>query len=174
MTLLATLNPENATPEEVHLYPLREAARAIVFDTEGNVAMLYASKENYYKLPGGGIEEGEDKLTALKRECLEEIGCDVEVLGELGIIEEYRKFYNLKQISYCYAAQLKGEKGIPEFTPEEIEEGFSNLWIPYEEALALLSKNEATNLEGREYIVPRDTLFLKSAKQFSQDLKARK
>jgi 8-oxo-dGTP diphosphatase len=166
MTLLEVLNPENVTLQEVAGYSVREAARAVVIDSEGKVAMLYASKANYYKLPGGGIEEGEDPLTALHRECHEEIGCAVEVTQELGIIEEYRKFEQLKQISYCYVASLKGEKGTPEFTPEELAEGFSQLWIPYQEALALISKNEATDLEGSAYIVPRDSIFLKTASPY--------
>jgi 8-oxo-dGTP pyrophosphatase MutT (NUDIX family) len=96
MKLIKIINPENVSEEEVKGYRTREAGRAVVFDDEGKVALLSVSKENYYKLPGGGVEEGEDKITALHRECQEEIGCDVEIVNELGFIVEYRKIFTLK------------------------------------------------------------------------------
>ena len=77
-------NPE---PKE---YKLRNAARAVIFDTDKKVALLHATKKSYHKLPGGGIEDGEDMQAALKRELLEEIGCEANNLRDLGIIEEYR------------------------------------------------------------------------------------
>lgn len=163
MELLLTLNPENTTEADRKSYRTREAARAVVVDENQKVALLYVSKDNYYKLPGGGIETNEDPRVALDRECQEEIGCDVEVIEEIGTIVEYRKFCDLIQVSYCYFAQLKGEKGNPQFTEDEVAEGFQQLWVPYREALSLLEKNEAKNLEGKEYIVPRDFCFLSAA-----------
>jgi len=47
MQLLALLNPENATDEEVAGYVMRKAARAVVTDADGNVALLKVSKKNY-------------------------------------------------------------------------------------------------------------------------------
>ena len=82
MEQLLLLNPEYASEEEAAQYPVREAARAVVMDAENNVALLRVANKNYYKLPGGGIEVGEDRISALKRECLEEIGCSIEVVGE--------------------------------------------------------------------------------------------
>ncbi len=63
---ISFLNPESATEDEVKTWDVREAARGIVIDDEGKIAMLHVSKNNYYKLPGGGIDEGEDKETAFK------------------------------------------------------------------------------------------------------------
>lgn len=165
MKLLKTLNPQNATPEEFNKYAAREASRAIVIDEDNNIAILHVRNEKYYKLPGGGIEKDEDKEIALKRECLEEIGCEIEVIDEIGIIVEHRKMFELNQTSYCYLAKIKGEKGTPQFTKEEIAEGFDQLWVPYDQALALVSNNIAHGLEGHSYIVPRDTFFLKEAEQ---------
>ena len=76
-------------------------------------------KLNYYKLPGGGVEEGEDLQIALKRECKEEIGCNVEIIREVGQINEYRKMFNIKQISFCFLAKVVGGKGEPELTEGE-------------------------------------------------------
>jgi 8-oxo-dGTP pyrophosphatase MutT (NUDIX family) len=166
MKLIKTINPENVSEEEVKSYRTREAGRAVVFDENNNVALLRVTKENYYKLPGGGIEEGEDKEMALYRECKEEIGCDVEIIKEIGIIVEYRKIFNLKQTSYCFLVKIKGSKGIPDFTDSEKEKGFEIVWLPYEEAVKVLIDSKAVSVEGGSYIVPRDITFLEEAKIF--------
>ena len=44
--------------------------------------------------------------------------------------------------------------------------GFKQIWLPYERALDLISNNAARNIEGRDYIVPRDMLFLKAAQNY--------
>jgi 8-oxo-dGTP diphosphatase len=164
MKLIKVINPEGVSEEEVGDYRVREAGRAVVMDDDGNIALLYVAEKSYYKLPGGGIEDTEDRMMALKRECQEEIGCDVEVIGEIGTIVEYRKIFSLKQTSYCYLAKVKGEKGKPDFTDSEKENGFEQVWLPYDEALKALLNSKATNIEGSAYIVPRDTAFLQEAK----------
>lgn len=166
MKQLLLLNPENVSGREIRNYPVRKAARAVVVDKNNRVALLHVSRKNYYKLPGGGLEGDEDKITALKRECKEEIGSDIEVIGEIGKIVEYRKFSQLKQISYCYFAKLKGKKSIPNFTEKEIAGGFKLMWVSYDKALRLMEESRAKNIEGREYIVPRDIAFLKAAKRY--------
>ena len=100
------------------------------------------------------------------RECQEEIGCDVEFINEIGFIVEYRRIFNLKQTSYCYLAKVKGQKGTSSFTDSEKEDGFEQLWLPYDEALKTLAESKATSVEGSAYIVPRDTTFLKEAKNY--------
>ena len=163
MKTLLLLNPESATPEEVAKYDVRSAARAIVLDDEGKTALLHVRKHGYYKLPGGGIDDGEDVITALERECLEEIGCHVKVGKDVGKIEEYRKMYNLHQISYCYMARVVGEKGMPEFTESEKANDFAMVWISLSEAVNLLETCNPDNKEGRDYIVPRDKCLLAEA-----------
>lgn len=165
MKQLKLINPENASEEEVKSYNTREAARAIVIDKDGNIALLYVSKSNYYKLPGGGIDEGENKNSALLRECKEEIGCEVEVLSEIGSIVEYRKIQNLKQTSYCYLAKVRGDKGTPSFTESEIGAGFKQVWLSYDNALDAMRGGKPPHTEGKEYIKPRDTTFLEEAKE---------
>lgn len=103
----------------------RAAVRAVVSDSAGKVALLRVGLHDYHKLPGGGIDEGEDILAALERELSEEIGCRAEVTGEVGEIVEYRDQSELVQTSYCFTTTLVGEKGVPDFTEKELREQFS-------------------------------------------------
>jgi 8-oxo-dGTP pyrophosphatase MutT (NUDIX family) len=68
---------------------LRNAVRAIIL-RENNILMVLLGKTNEYKFPGGGIEENEEIEEALKREVLEETGCNViKIIKKIGIITEY-------------------------------------------------------------------------------------
>jgi len=145
------------------VYKERVASRAIVFDKEGNIALLHATKKNYHKLPGGGVEEGEDIISALKREVLEETGCSIENIRELGAIEEYRNKFELHQISYCFLADLAGDKGIPNLEEGEIADGFEPVWITMQDAIKTLeSEANIEDYQGK-FIQVRDLVFLRKA-----------
>lgn len=51
----------------------RNSARSILI-RDGKVAMIHSLKYDYYKFPGGGIEDGEDPVEAMIRETQEEAG----------------------------------------------------------------------------------------------------
>jgi len=140
-----------------------KAARAVVFDSENKIAILKVTKYDYHKLPGGGVEEGEDFKKALKREIKEEIGCEIEVTGEAGEIIEYRDRWNLKQESYCYLAKVIGEKSQPDFTEREKEKGLEVLWVLFDEAIEKLKKDETDNYGGK-FVKVRDLCFLEEIK----------
>ncbi len=165
MKVLLPLNPENATEEEVRDYKLREAARAIVMDDTSRIALLFVAKENYYKLPGGGIEPGEDRIEALRRECMEELGVEIKDIAEVGSIVEYRKIFKMKQTSYCHVAKVHGNAIPPSFTDEELENDFQINWMSFDDAMRALHECRPTSIEGRAYIVPRDIRFLEEAKR---------
>ena len=166
MEKLRIINPANITEEESKKLQPRLAARGVVFDEENNVAVLPVSNHNYYKLPGGGIEDGEEKIEAFRRECLEEIGFDVEVISELGIIVEYRTKFSMIQTSYCYIGKVIGTKKEIALTEHEMSQGFKDpQWVPFEEAYKLVSTSQPNNYEG-EFIKERDTLILETARKF--------
>lgn len=147
-------------------FKVREAARAVLLDNDGQVYLLYVAKHGYHKLPGGGIDEGEEILQALERELMEEVGCKAEIISELGIIVEFRTYDDgkLKQTSYCYLARQVGEQVESSLEEGEIEEGLTEVKAgSIDEAIALLERDEPDNLEGK-FIQKRDLAFLREAK----------
>jgi 8-oxo-dGTP diphosphatase len=166
MKEIAFFNPENVTEDEVKTYRLREAARAVVLDDDYNVALLHVTSTDYYKLPGGGLDDDVDKIVTLKRECFEEIGCEIEVLQEIGLVNEWRKIYQIHQVSFCYLAKIVGKKGTPDFTESEIAERFEVRWLSSEVALKALTQSKAEHISVKGYMVPRDIAILRAAQQY--------
>jgi len=165
MKLLRTIRDGDVGSDIPDCIPAQErrASRAIVFDADGNVALLHATKKFYHKLPGGGIEQGEDIETALRRELMEEIGCSVKNLRELGSVEECRNKWELRQISYCFSGDLDGLKGAPQLEESEIAAGFEPVWMSIEDAIKTLeSEAPVEDYEGR-FIQLRDLTFLREA-----------
>ncbi len=159
MKQLAIINLNNVLPKDTKGWKIRRAVRAVIFDKEKKIALLHVGKHNYHKLPGGGIEKGEDKITALKRECLEEAGCQIEISDEVGSILEYKDKWEMKQESFCYLAEVIGKKLLPEFTEEELGDEFKLLWVNLDVAINLIKTDKPENYEGK-FINARDLTFL--------------
>jgi 8-oxo-dGTP pyrophosphatase MutT (NUDIX family) len=70
----------------------RPSARAIIIKGD-KIALVYSKVEKYYKFPGGGIHDDEDKREALIREVREEVGMVVkpETIKEFGSVLRRQK-----------------------------------------------------------------------------------
>jgi 8-oxo-dGTP diphosphatase len=166
MQLIKTISDSDfglTTPFPIE-YKDRTAARAVVFDHEGKIALIHATNEHYHKLPGGGVDAGEEVLAALARELLEEIGCAATNVRELGSVEEFRSEFALHQVSLCFLADLVGEKGQPCLMEDEKEAGFETVWTDLSFAIAIFEEElkDVLHYEGK-FMVTRDLAFLKKA-----------
>lgn len=141
----------------------RESARAVLFDDEEKIPLLYMANCNFYDIPGGGIEERESKLEGMMREVREEVGAEIEVCGELGEIIEYRSRHNLIQISYCYYGQIVS-KGEPALTDEEKAQGTETLWLSLDEAIERVKNNKNENYKY-QFIQKRCLVALEKARE---------
>ncbi len=143
----------------------RVAVRAVITDEAGLTPVVFASKMNYHKIPGGGIEKGENKVDALVREIYEESGCTAKLEGEVGKITEYRSHFKWFQFqtSYCYFGKVIS-KGEPHFDSGEINEGFGMSWLTLDKAIETLANDKPKDYEGW-FIQQRDLAFLEEARK---------
>jgi ADP-ribose pyrophosphatase YjhB (NUDIX family) len=79
-------------PPGIHLGvtpTIRVANKAIIIrDDRLLVTVNSGDFPTFYLCPGGGQEHGEDAHEGLRRECREEIGCDV-VVGDFAFLRDY-------------------------------------------------------------------------------------
>lgn len=154
--------PVHATPQR------REAARAVLFDKDDQVYLLNVSNHGYHKLPGGGLDDNEDIIAALKRELLEEVGCTAEITAEIGSIIESRNRGQFHQISYCFLARQVGPQLPSALEEGELTDGMHEVKVEnIDRAISLLEQDRPTNAEGK-FIQKRDLTFLKAARQYQQ------
>lgn len=113
---------------------MKKRVRAVIVQNDLVLLIHRVKGDNeYWVFPGGGLEEADlSPQEGLKRECMEELGVDVEV-GDL-LIEEVCDFSNEKQIELFYCCRIVGGKiGTgkgPEFTRDPKQSGtYDPQWL---------------------------------------------
>lgn len=161
MELICKIVDEDVREESIPMNnpKLRYGARGIIIRDDGKIAVFNKANKNEYKLPGGGIEGDEDPQKAFLREVLEETGCKVKIIKELGITEEYKSLDNFKQISYVFVGKVIEDTGKLDVTKKEAEEGANLLWETPSNALKLI-KNSYDNLVPSKYSSVYSTRFI--------------
>lgn len=149
--------------ENYKLY-VRPSARAIII-CEGKVGMIYSNKYDYYKFPGGGIENNEDKLTALKREVLEETGLSVidDSVSEYGsVLRKQKSLYAentlFEQVNYYYFCRTYYNIAVQSLDKYESEEGFELQYVLPEYAINVNRTHEHKGYD--EMLMERESRVL--------------
>ena len=109
---------------------VRNSARSIIISGK-KIAMIHSIKYDYYKFPGGGIENGEDPTTAMVRETREEAGLVVkpETVKEYGYVHRIQKSDKdatecFVQDNYYYLCEVEDEAVTQCLDNYESEENF--------------------------------------------------
>lgn len=173
MRLLVSLKASDVEPDapafDYDSFRPRIAVRAILFDGE-KVALIKVGVHDYYMLPGGGIdarEAGRDSgpeepKTGLARELMEEIGCTIEIIEEVGSAEVFFDRWLKKQTDYCYVARVVNTTKETARTDFENQEGHEIVWAEnLDEAIGLIEQAKPANRDGK-LVRARDLLFLKT------------
>ena len=131
MKRLLTLDLKDYT-DEMPLFE-KHTVRAIIL-RDGRLLMQRSDKGEY-KIPGGGVEDGENRIVALEREVREETGFviipgSVEEMGEILEVRQdvFRKGTKYICHSYYYFCDVGEESFELQLTESEIAKGFYPVW----------------------------------------------
>lgn len=127
----------------------RPSARAVILEN-GRVAMVHSLKYGYYKFPGGGIEPGEDNISALLREVREETGLEVDItsIREYGLVHRVQKGDHedvFIQDNFYYLCAVLPGKSAQALDEYEAEERFTLEYVTPERAIAENEHNKSAN-----------------------------
>lgn len=118
----------------------RNVVRAIVFDEEDKFYFVRAVRDDDFgkatliETSGGGVEENEELLDAIKRELKEELGVEVDVICKIGVVSDYYNLIHRHNINNYFLCKVKSF-GDKKLTKEEMDDfHLSTLRLTYEEA----------------------------------------
>ena len=155
------------TGAEVKLDGKRPAkVRAILLDDDDNMALMFLPKYKHnggndlFMIPGGGVDNREDLKKALEREMMEETGCRINIVEEIGYITNTEDEDIWTAITYYYLAKVMGEKGQLQLTEHEKDSQFELQWHNIEEALKIIENQAEDNCKIIKF---RDKLVITEA-----------
>lgn len=152
----------------------RMIARAIVFDEAGDHYFVRAIRNDAFgpatliETSGGGVEAGEDLVSAIRRELREELGADVDVLSKIGVVSDYYNLIHRHNINHYFLCKIKSF-GDRHLTKDEIEQfHLSTLKLSYEDAV----REYETRTDSRigRLIAQRELPVLRRAKELLDTL----
>lgn len=148
----------------------RPSARAIIIQDD-KIALVYSRKEKYYKFPGGGIHDDEDKKEALIREVREEVGMIVipESIREFGSVLRRQKSglsenTIFEQENYYYFCDVKDHITSQELDDYEKEAGFVLRIVDIDTAITA-NDIYTSDISFDEIMIKRELRVLKMIKQ---------
>ncbi|MDD6654466.1 MAG: NUDIX hydrolase [Treponema sp.] len=153
----------------------RNIVRAIVYDENRMFYFVRAVRDDEFgkatliETSGGGVENGEDLITAVQRELKEELGVFVDVVCKIGIVSDYYNLIHRHNINNYFLCKIKsfGQKNL---TQDEIEKfHLSTLKMSYEEAV--IEYENRKNSKLGTLIANRELPVLHRAKEILDKLK---
>lgn len=143
---------------------VRPSARSIIIKDK-KVAMVHSVKYNYYKFPGGGIEDKESNENALIRETLEEAGLVIipKKIKEYGYVHRIQKSNDndadyFVQDNYYYICECEEYILKQSLDNYELDEKFTLKFIQPEEAI-FINRNEEHGPKDQN-MIERETKVL--------------
>ena len=111
----------------IELGEFKDRACGIII-VDNKILTVKMNNNNFYCLPGGHIELGEDSMTGVKREILEEVNFDVEIEKLISIVENFYEKDNKKfhELGFYYILKPKdiAKVNLNDYVRFENDKGF--------------------------------------------------
>ncbi|MGM9873912.1 MAG: NUDIX domain-containing protein [Bacilli bacterium] len=152
----------------------RNVVRAITINQDNKIALHHIfntdifGERDYYETPGGGVNNNEELLEALKRELYEELGAtNISVIQEICIVEDYYNLIKRKNINHYYLVSCSSfeDKQLTEDEKRLIE---STIWVNIDEAINLYKNTKRTKISN--LVINRELPVLIEAKSLMAQL----
>ena len=125
---------------------VRNSARSVILQG-GKIAMIHSLQYDYYKFPGGGIEDGEDPVEAMIRETREEAGLVVvpASVRPYGYVHRaQRSDHDPKEVfiqdNFYYLCDAETDAVAQKLDVYEAKERYTLLWV---DPLLAIEKNRS-------------------------------
>ncbi|WP_127531442.1 NUDIX hydrolase [Paenibacillus kobensis] len=175
MKLIRTITDSDFIGGRIVLLPFvsRVASRGVLLNEKKQIAMMDLATLKLSKLPGGGVEKGENYEQAFVREIKEETGYVCEIVHTLGYIEEHKNRNNFMQRSYCYIAKASNDCGPVMLTAQEKRLGMNLNWMHMKDAIRTLSHSAAVLKDhSSRFTLLRDLTIIEEADKWLNGHKA--
>jgi len=135
---------------------IRNAARTVIVDKANKlIALIKVRDGEYYKIPGGGVDDGETEESAAIREAMEESGCGIEIIDKIGE-QQFVDDNKIIHRSVCFLANKVGGLEDTNFDDWEQINKMKLIWVSFDEAIELFSKvkiddNFASQINKRDF-----------------------
>lgn len=143
---------------------IKPSARTVIFDDNNLFALIDVRNGEYFKIPGGGIEEGETQIQAAIREAKEESGCDIKIIKKIGENKIVNHPQNIIYHSVCFLAKKIKQTGKPSFDDWEKINDMKVVWVNIKQAISLFKKAKPSDYISKK-INQRDLSFILKAKE---------
>ena len=87
----------------------RKTVDAVIEDAQSNIVLIkrkYPPFKDYYALPGGFIEKGENPKQAIRREVKEETNLNINIIKKIGVFDEEGRDPRGRIISTAYLCRI--------------------------------------------------------------------
>lgn len=114
-------------------YTDRLTVKALILNDADEVLII-----NNGLLPGGGVEDGESRESALRREVDEELGVTIGEVLAIGVVIQYRDFLGKRYVVYGYRAEYVSDSSNTK-PQDDGEAAFTYGWYSLADALSLVN-----------------------------------
>ena len=130
---------------------VRYVSRGILLNEKNEIALnkLHGfdsfGSRNYYETPGGGKKDKETIRDALIREMREETGYEVEIIKELGMINDYYNLIHRNNRNYYFLCKIRQFVGK---TLEDYENSMIEklVWVSIDKAIELYEQMDVSGV----------------------------